>query len=329
MTKTKKTVLKIVLPILVIAAAVLITLFFLWHPVGDTQDRYLEKVWTNANFANDIESAVPQTEIYNIIKDHFTSPLPEGKTEKKAIVLGYDGCRLDALKAIDDKEDGAINKLLNGGGKMVISYAGGVPYPQINTQDTSTAPGWCSMLTGVLADVHGITKNDVVKSNDHLTLLTTLVQDGLADSSAFYVSWKGHFSRENATYLDEVEYTKQQGVNANFVCSKNDKGTAAAITADVSAKDCTDFIFSTFEYCDHAGHQTGFYNSRYDNGFRNADKTAEEIIDTIYARESFDTEDWLIVITSDHGGIGRNHGGASIQERYTMIVVNKDIKIGE
>lgn len=328
MSKTKKTVLKIVIPVLVAAAAVLVTLFFLWHPLGDTQDRYLEKVYSNGHFANDLETAVPQTEIYDIIKDHFTSPLPDGKTEKKAIVLGYDGCRLDALKAIDEKEDGAVNLLLNGGGKMYVSYAGGVPYPKINTQDTSTAPGWCSMLTGVLADVHGITKNDVVKSNDHLTLLTTLVEEKLADDSAFYVSWKGHFSRENATYLDEVKYTEENGLDVSFVCSKNDKGTAAAITADVSSADCSDFIFSTFEYCDHAGHQTGFCNARYDNGFRNADATAEAIIKTIYGRESFATEDWLIVLTSDHGGIGRNHGGASIQERYTMIVVNKDAEIG-
>lgn len=328
MKKRTKTILKIVVPVLIAAAAVLVTLFFLWHPVGDTQDRYLERVYSNEHFANDLETAVPQTAIYNIIMDHFASPLPDGKTEKKAIVLGYDGCRLDAVKAIDGKTDGAINLLLNGGGKMYISYAGGVPYPRINTQDTSTAPGWCSMLTGVLADVHGITKNDVVKSNDHLTLLTTLVEDGLADDSAFYVSWKGHFSRENATYLDEVKYTEEKGLGVSFVRSKNDKGTAAAITADVTSESCSDFIFSTFEYCDHAGHQTGFFNARYDKGFKNADATAEAIINAIRSRDTYETEDWLIVITSDHGGIGRAHGGASIQERYTMIVVSKDVAVG-
>lgn len=328
MKKASKTALKIFIPVLAVVIAVLVALFFLWHPVGDTQDRYLEKVYSNTRFSNDLESAVPQTEIFNIIKNHFDSPLPEGKTEKKVIVLGYDGCRLDAVKAIDGKEDGGINLLLNNGGKMYISYAGGVPFPKINTQDTSTAPGWCSMLTGVLADVHGITKNDVVKSNDHLTLLTTLVQDGKADTSAFYVSWKGHFSRENATYLDEMQYTKDKGLNVSFVRSKNDAGTAEAILADVARADCSDFIFSTFEYCDHAGHQTGFYNARYDSGFKNADATAEEIIKAVYARETYETEDWLIVITSDHGGIGRNHGGASIQERYTPIVVSKDVKVG-
>lgn len=327
MKKSVKIALKIIVPIAVLAIAVLVTLFFLWNPIGDTQDKYLERVYSNTHFSNDLETAVPQTEIYNIIKDHFDSPLPEGKTEKKAIVLGYDGCRLDRIKDIDDKEDGAINLLLNNGGKAYISYAGGVPYPKINTQDTSTAPGWCSMLTGVLADVHGITQNDVIKSNDHLTLLTTLVENKIADSSAFYVSWAGHFSRENATYLDEVQYTKDNNLNVSFVRSKNDKGTADTIKADVSKPDCTDFIFSTFEYCDHAGHQTGFYNARYNNGFKKADATAEDIIRTIYARDTYETEDWLIVITSDHGGIGREHGGASIQERYTPIIVSKDINI--
>ena len=50
----------------------------------------------------------------------------------------------------------------------------------------------------------------------------------------------------------------------------------------------------------------------------------KETIDAIKARETYDTEDWLIIITSDHGGFGTKHGKASIQERMTFIVSNKE-----
>ena len=51
---------------------------------------------------------------------------------------------------------------------------------------------------------------------------------------------------------------------------------------------------------------------------------ADKTIEAIKARETYDTEDWLIIITSDHGGIGTDHGSASIQERMTFIVANKE-----
>ena len=49
-----------------------------------------------------------------------------------------------------------------------------------------------------------------------------------------------------------------------------------------------------------------------------------ETIEAIKARDTYDTEDWLIIVTSDHGGIGTGHGGPSIQERMTFVVMNKE-----
>lgn len=121
----------------------------------DTEEAYRETV-AQVAFENTIETAIPQTELYNIINEHFNSPLPEGKTEKKAIVIGYDGCRADALTFTENNFSG-INKMLESGASLNYVYCGGVNYPEVNTQDTSTAPGWCSLLTGVWADKNGIT----------------------------------------------------------------------------------------------------------------------------------------------------------------------------
>lgn len=277
---------------------------------------------------NTWEDALPQTEVYNLIKNHFDSPLAEGKTVKKAIVIGYDGCRVDNFRLLDTAERSAINHLLDGGGHAVFTYAGGVNYPEKNVQDTSTAPGWCSMLTGVLSDVHKITKNNVPKEVEPKTLLISLVEDGTVDSSAFYVSWDGHFIRKKSTYINEKAYIEENKINSVFLDAGDDNGTRDNIISDLQKPDCSDFIFSTLEYTDHAGHSTGFTlnNADYKNAFRNAEMTGLDIIEAIESRATYDSEDWLILITTDHGGIKTKHGGRSFEERITFIVSNKEIK---
>ena len=277
---------------------------------------------------NKWETAVPQTEIYNLISDHFNSPLPEGKTVKKAIVIGYDGCRTDTFRLLESSKKSAINHILDNGGHAVFSYCGGVNYPAKNTQKTSTAPGWCSMLTGVWADGHHITANNQPKEVEPKTLLISLVEDGKAKSSAFYVSWKGHFSKEKATYINEKEYIEENKIISTYLRAKDDDGTKANIINDLKKDDCTDFIFTTLEYTDHAGHSKGFSLQElcYVSGFRDADATGMDIIEAIESRPNYKTEDWLILITTDHGGIEKDHGGSSMEERITFIVSNKEIK---
>lgn len=290
---------------------------------GDTIAKYKENVASVEAYSNTIETAIPQTDIYGLIEQHFASDLPAGKTEKKVLVLGYDGGRADALALLDgETNDSAISYLLASGGNAQIAYCGGVNYPTINKQDTSTAPGWCSILTGEWADVTGVTGNGVVKSNDHLSLLTTLVEDEKADSSAFYVSWNGHFSADDSTYVLEKQYTEEKGLPVVFSDADDDDGTFANTLADVQQADCSDFIFTIFEYPDHIGHDTGFCidNPDYAAAFKECDAQCKRIIDAVEARETYESEDWLIILTSDHGGYNTGHGALTIQERMTFVV---------
>ncbi|MBQ7639279.1 MAG: alkaline phosphatase family protein [Clostridia bacterium] len=277
--------------------------------------------------SNTWEEALPQTEIHDLIENHFASPLPEGKTAKKAIVIGYDGCRVDSFRLLSTAKRSAVNHLLENGGQGVFSYCGGVMYPAENTQATSTAPGWCSMLTGVLADKHGVNNNGQPKSVDPKTLLISLVEDGTINDSAFYVSWDGHFSKKDATYINEKNYVKENGLNVVFKRAFFDAGTKRNIISDIKKQDCSDFIFLTLEYTDHEGHSSGFgpQNAKYVSAFRNAEDAGMDIIEAIEDRETFASEDWLILITTDHGGIGGGHGGASFEERMTFIISNKEI----
>ena len=281
--------------------------------------------------SNTWETGYPQTAIYDIVKAHFASPLPEGKTEKKAIVIGYDGCRIDTFRLLETSKRSAIKTLLDEGGEAAFSYCGGVNYPAENIQATSTAPGWCTMLTGVLSDVHKITKNGVPKEIEPKTLILDLAESGTVEKTAFYVSWAGHFSKKTATYYPEKVYAAENGINAVYKRAHSDSGTRKNVLRDLNSADCSDFIFLTLEYTDHQGHNSGFgiRNPKYISAFRDAEATGMDFIEAIKARPTYDSEDWLILMTTDHGGLDKEHGGPSFEERITYIVSNKGIEIGQ
>lgn len=288
---------------------------------NDTEEAYISNV-ESVGFSNTLETATPQTAIRAMITGHFDSALPEGKTEKKVLVIGYDGCRPDALTLLGDAQSGGIAYLLSTGGTKELAYCGGVNYPSFNTQDTSTAPGWASILTGNWADVHGITDNGIEKSKDVLTILTTLVEAGTIDSSAFYVSWNGHFNGKDTTYIQEKNYIEEKNLNVKFLDSDDDAGTLANTLADINSADCSDFLFCILEHTDHAGHDTGFCfnNPDYSKAFADSEKDAKSMIDAVEARTTYASEDWLIIVTSDHGGFNTGHGSFTLQERMTFII---------
>lgn len=291
---------------------------------NDTQTLYLENI-AKVGYENTIETAIPQIEIYNMINNHFKAPLPEGKTEKKAIIIGYDGCRADQLAFAENSFSG-VNKMLKNGASINLAYCGGVNYPKKNTQDTSTAPGWCSVLTGVWADKNGVTGNGITKTLEYKTILTTLTEEKTIDSAAFITSWDGHFETEDGTYNLEKSYCKENNLNVSFNYCAGDTESAYTVISDLRKEDCSDFIFAIYEGTDHAGHSFGFStnNPIYQAGFRLNDVLAYNTICAIESRDTYETEDWLIIITSDHGGYETSHGDESLQERMIFIISNKD-----
>lgn len=326
MKNKKKVVLSVVSIVVVlgIIAGALALYFTRYHKdKNDTEELFRQNV-ASVGYENTIEKAYPQTDLYDIIKDHFEADLPKGKTEKKAVIIGYDGCRADILA--EKQEKGAVSYLLKNGASNNLTYCGGVNYPEVNTQDTSTAPGWCSIVTGEWADVHGITGNGITKAVEPKTLMTSLVEDGTIDSASFITKWKGHFSRNGATYLDEKAYCEENNLNVEFELRKGKKDIHTGAMEEITSEDCSDFVFIIYEDTDSAGHDFGFsYNNPvYKDAFKTEDAYGYEVIKAIEARESYETEDWLIIVTSDHGGINTDHGDESIQERMTFVVMNKE-----
>ena len=294
--------------------------------VLDTVENYKKRMATIDIYENTMDTAVPQTQVYDMVMDHLKAPLPEGKTAKKVLVLGWDGCRADTMVMTEHRQ--AVDALLADGGKAWIAYCGGANYPADITQETATMEGWTTMFTGTWGvDGHGVTGFDDVRVSKMNGFLTTAIEDGLIDSSAFCFSWSGHLK----TYEDEIAYDKANNMNVAWLFSDGeeggdgDDGTLEKALTELQKDDCPDLIFTIFEYCDYYGHTYGFWNDdpEYEEAFRKSNETGLQLIEAVKARPTYDTEDWLILISSDHGGYVRGHGGATLMERMMFIVTNK------
>ena len=305
---------------------------------GDLTLDYFKRLNSIDVYENSTVTAMGARKVHDIIEDHFSSELPEGKKVKKAVFIGYDGVRADTFRDLDTHEVSALNSVLSDGGHAYLSYAGGINFPYYNIQATDSAPGWTTMLTGELYYKTGVLWNDYEKNDKYPTLMKSLIDDKLADKTSFYSAWGSYI---DTTLKSENESNKANGYDANyvdagkFVVEGKNKGAGidedVAVTdlavADLKNADCSDFIFALYESTDEYGHATGFHpdSEGYMNAFAFEDELAQQIIDAIKSRPTYDEEDWLILLSSDHGGFNHSHGYCMAMERYTFIVCNKKI----
>lgn len=321
MSKTKK-----FMTTLVAVAALVCIVAFAACNANDDPAAFKKSIESSDLFDNTLDKSLPQTIIHDIVMDHFDlekNPLPEGKTVKKAIFLGYDGYRADGLFNIQDRaiNESSILSVKNEGG-LYLTYSGGEIGAE---QPTSTAPSWASMLTGGWKDYTGVDNNGYIKKLEAKTFLTKLAERGIPAS--FTTSWREH---QSGTYFEDIVYTIQNALPVTYTHCLDDAATLYTVLSQVanpkgSAVGQPDAIFFTFEHGDHAGHATtyGNHNPEYVKGTQDADSWGMKILNTIYNRADYAEEDWLIIISTDHGGVNYGHGNQSIMERTTWLACNK------
>ncbi len=90
-----------------------------------------------------------------------------------------------------------------------------------------------------------------------------------------------------------------------------------------------DFFTVIYDDPDHVGHSAGHDTPEYYARMEELDSELGKILNAI--KEAGLYEDSIIIVTSDHGGIGTSHGGRSLMEMDTpFIIAGKNVrKLGE
>lgn len=221
-----------------------------------------------------------------------------GAQTKKVLFIGIDGCRADVMMSTPTPN---IQNLIS---QSIYSTDG------LCAATTWSGNGWSTMLTGVWHTKHNVQDNNFTSPNfvnypDFLTRAETFNPNLRTVSLA-------HWSPIN----DKIIQTADVKTNlATDLAVKN-----AAVTA--LQNDNPDILFVDFDDVDHAGHSYGFASTvpQYVSSIKTTDTYIGEIIAAMKNRPSYSNEDWLVVLTTDHGAIESSHGGGNLTERNIFTV---------
>lgn len=244
--------------------------------------------------------------------------------QKKALFIGLDGVRFDALTAAETPHlDGLIEQ-------GIVDKAAPALGQRYRKNDTISGPGWSSILTGVWADKHGVNDNSFNgrQFDKHPHFFKLLKQQQPQAYTASFVTWK-----PIDDYIVGAADVRKVWEDDSHDYVKFDKAAKeAAIEALANPK--LDCLFLYFGQVDVAGHADGFHPSvePYVAAIENVDHMLGEVFAALRKRETYGDEDWIIVVTSDHGGRGTTHGnGQDVPEIYNsfLIVSGESAQRGE
>ena len=119
-------------------------------------------------------------------------------------------------------------------------------------------------------------------------------------------------------------------IRASFTPQGNDYVPADASAAKAAVKilstETPDVLFYYIGQVDEAGHAHGFHPSvpEYTAAIHQADQHVGQVLAALEARPTRDQEDWLIAVSSDHGGKGTGHSqGHDVPEiRNSFLILN-------
>ena len=255
----------------------------------------------------------------------------------KSLVIALDGLRGDGIPMSNTPN---IDALLDG--TWAPGYQGAAAWDAWCLTDavTDSAPNHHAIMTGATATQSGVEGNQDYPNGDlenfphYLTVmeaidpsyntakLFTYPRDREIDA---FPDYKLDFTDEgNAdnmaaivaqTYEDHRE-TDEGGDDHNM-------GTSWDLGTDPDA------LFLFFDEIDAVGHGAGWSTEAYFDAVSVVDEQLGRVFTAIRERPTFDEESWLIIITSDHGGLNNGHGPQDI-DRLTIpfVVVGRSVNPG-
>jgi hypothetical protein len=242
----------------------------------------------------------------------FSQDIQNPNKIKHVVIIGFDGLSPDG---IEHAATPYFHKIMKEGTYSLHARA---------VLPSSSSTNWATMIMGAGPEQHGITSNDwekdnftlppIVQNEDFLfPTIFSLINKQIpnAEIGAIY-HWDG-FGRlfeKNAVDYD--------------VNPKSEEETAKVASAYIIAKKPT-FTFIHFDHVDHAGHEFGHGTPQYYQSVEKADALLATVFQAI--EKAGIADETMVIISSDHGGIGHGHGGESLQEvEIPFIVWGKSIK---
>ena len=239
--------------------------------------------------------------IFSILLSFSFSPFLSQTPSSRVLLIGIDGVRSDALTSANTPNLDAL-------------MSEGVYSPDaLNDDITISGPGWSDILCGVRSDKHLVVDNSFSGSN--------------------YIDYPSMFKRIEVAYSDVNTVSICHWAPINDYIVGMDADVIENVGSDNEVRDYAvdqldnsdpHAMFIHFDDVDYAGHGYGFSPDvpQYISSIEVADTQVGVVLEALYSRPNYDQEDWLVIVTHDHGGVGYSHGGTSIEHRNVSFIAS-------
>ncbi len=239
--------------------------------------------------------------------------------EKKVLILGYDGVRSDAFQLADTP---VLDALAQNG---VVTY-------DAQTEDkTISGCCWSSILLGVHRDRHGVDgnadygppmpTNNIGAWPDVFTRLENF------DSSIVTARFTRWTEMSQTPTAADVNYMQRLpgGGYPNDIQVAADACLFLRGDHPIHSED-PDVFFVYHGDTDKIGHIYGFSPQipEYIAAIEQNDMLTAQYLAALHSRPNYANEDWMIIIVTDHGGLGTSHGAATRETRTVPLIVSGD-----
>ena len=243
--------------------------------------------------------------------DEFLQTI-ENSTAPRVMVIGIDGVRSDVAQISASRDESGLARMASEGAWTYDSNVGPI---------SISGPSWSSMLTGVWCDRHGVMGNgfDNHKLDQHLDLIDRVERYDSSLKTASLVYWEPISNLIIGPGIADIQERYEEDAQVH-------ERAVEILREDIDL----DLFFVAYDDPDYAGHVHGFSPDvpEYVDAVKLADDRFAELLDVLDERISRG-EDWLVIVTSDHGGGGSTLRGHSASSSVVDLTTFMMVRGGE
>jgi predicted AlkP superfamily pyrophosphatase or phosphodiesterase len=232
---------------------------------------------------------------------------------KKVLLIGLDGVRPDVMaQATTPTLDSLV--------------AQGAYTDRARTGDpTVSGPSWSSMLIGVWPDKHAVHGNNFTGNAyaEYPDFLTRLERIDSTYGTYAVVDWPPLGTTADGGPLFTGEIDRLDVVDGDTLGYRVADSLSVLAALDALARPDLDAAFVYLGDIDVVGHEFGSLSPEYRAAIEWADARVGELLDALRRRPSYASEDWLVLVATDHGRTDSGgHGGTSDAERTIFFLAS-------